>query len=183
VDALMVIDIDGNCNWQSDICALDDARKKVAYAIQKELARWRESGGLIIFVVLNNHDAAQIEQNGGGCIACDLPINMRLAGFLEHRHGERFEPVFIKSRTNAFCNRRLTQFLRKKKVSRLFLVGCNTFYCVLDTACGAVGEGFQVSLLESCTHPGFSGSNIKKLQWHRDVVGWCFWRCARVKII
>lgn len=183
MDALMVIDIDGYCNWPSDISLLDDAGKEVAVAIQKELARWRESGGLVIFVALNDYDAAQIEQSYGGCIACDLPANRRLAGFLEHRHGERFEPVFIKKRKNAFCNGKLAQFLRQKGVSRLFLAGCSTFYCVLETARGAVSGGFRVSLLESCTDPGFSGNNIEKLQWRRDVVGGCFWRRTRVKII
>ena len=189
MDALLVIDVDGHDGWSSDMSLLSDERKKVACAIRQELARWRESGGLIAFVVLSYDSAAQTEQNSNKCLVCDLPPQRRLAGFLEHRHGTQFEPVFIKGCQDAFTNSALAEFLRQKKVSRLFLAGCNTFLCVLDTAKGAIERGFSVSLLENCVYPGFLGS-AEKSKWRREVMAGHVlshylrpWRRARACIV
>lgn len=176
--ALLVIDIDRCDGWDSDIEELDDDmnRKQVALAIMETLEKWRASNAIIVFIVLVNlehpkpkHTAqAAMARKRSKCIVCDLPEDLRLAGFLEHRHGAGFEPAFIKRTGDAFSNSELSDFLRSKGVTKVVLAGCNTFMCVQETALGAARNGFGVTLLERCTYPPFSDDEEKQV-WIRTV--------------
>lgn len=184
MEALLVIDVDGTDSWPSSIDELSGEKKRVALAIKETLAAWRREKRLIAFVVLSDsrhrQKTAQLRDDdrdkrrwwglkkGKDCIGCDLPDGCGLAGFLEHRHREGYEPVFIKTVNDAFTNSELIGFLRSKGVGRAVLAGCQTFSCVMDTAQGAVKNGLQVKLLEQCTYPQFSDDEQKD-RWISEV--------------
>ena len=174
MDALLVIDIDGGDHWDSSVAQLDPEKKKVACAIQKTINEWRAANALVIYIVYVRGFAcspsAQITWNRKqpGCIACDLSEDARLTPFLKHRHGSQYEPVFVKYTNDAFTNPELIEYLRACGVTRVFLAGCNTFFCVLDTAKGAVRNGFRVPLLEECSYPAL-GNDQYRQDWVVDV--------------
>lgn len=174
-DALLVIDIDSADQWADNITDLTKEMKKVALAIRNELEVWRKAGKLIIFVIFPEADYEganyQIKDGGRGCLGCNLILPDHLTGFLKHRHGADFEPVFSKERNNAFSNPNLGKFLRKQGVTKLWLTGYNTWACVLKTAQGAVRHGFEVALIKSCVHPQFLKDFHTKEKW-LDAVGW-----------
>lgn len=170
MEALLVIDIDKGCGWDSDINLFSAEKKAVALAIEETLKKWRDAGGIIIFITYAQgvtRNIAQLNDNMGriGCVFCDLPDKpYHLAGFLGHRHGTQYEPVFLKDKFDAFTNYKLVSFLRKKGVTKVFLAGCMTSCCVLETALGAVEHGIHVVLLENCTYCAF-GDETERKSW------------------
>mgnify|MGYP001590754226 CR=1 FL=1 len=106
------------------------------------------------------------ESESWECFVCDkLPEDNRLAPFLEHRHQEPFEAVFIKTENDAFTNKELAPYLRSKGVDEVVLVGCSTFHCILETAKGALKAGFDVSLLSTCAYEPFSEKTKSQEDW------------------
>lgn len=185
--ALLVIDIDHSDGWQSDIDGIgyfvNVERKQVALAIKEMLALERARGGLIVFIILITCGGAvgQEAQYGlgnvevpnplnlnlkpGGCLVCDIRNEWRLAKFLEHRHESELEPAFIKNGQDAFANKNLERYLRKKNVTEVELVGCRTDQCVQDTATGALKAGFKVTLFAKASYPLEINNEADKSWW------------------
>ncbi len=164
--ALLVVDVDHGDGWWADSMTSpgEGRRKAVAVAIKNELAAWRKEGGLVVFIVLVGQipEGAEVAQTGAvfdrpeECLVCGLSQSYRLAEFLEHRHGQKYEPCFIKADCNAFLNSELLSFLRERGVTEVVLMGCSTFACVLETAQGAAKRGLDVTLLQECVYPEFA---------------------------
>ncbi len=177
-EALLVIDIDRGDMWQHKVGMLIEERKSVALNIIETLKTWRQVGGTIIFVVLVYSEKSQktkktaqlAEDEHSKCLACRLlPKGERLAGFLGHRHGENYEPVFLKEHNDAFTNSELISFLRSKGITRVFLAGCHTFACVLETARGALKNGINVTLLKNCVYR--QPNQEEEKNWISEVAG------------
>lgn len=186
--ALLVVDVDSGDGWSDNIRDLDGDRLKVGRAIQEVLSTERSRGTLIIFIVLyHKYVSGQESQtslgerdpkqtpgdeipfpSAGSCLVCGLG-NGKLAAFLEHRHEEPFEPAFVKATGNAFTNHKLAPYLRSLGVAEVVLVGCNTFSCLMDTAVGAAGNGFSVTLLRSGAFPVFSSDGYTEKAWLKSV--------------
>lgn len=176
-EALLVIDVDLGDGWEHEIGKPSDIewekeRQSVASHIVETLKDWRRAGKMVFFIVLvpekelkKTRLAQLTDDDRSQCVAChSLPAEFRLAKFLGHRHGENFEPVFLKDDSNAFTNSVLVNSLRAWGISKIFLVGCQTFVCVLDTARGAVKNGIKVTLLKDCVYPAFE-SDEKEKDW------------------
>lgn len=158
-EALLVIDVERRYNWTQEIIESDIIRKQRANAIKQILVldRERAANGLRLFIICpNGYGGQEIQLERGQqseipnapCIACGAD----LAEFLEHSH-ESFEPVFVKDDPDAFSNVYLALYLRGLGVKTVKLIGCNTWNCVLETAKGAVRNGFNVTLIEAGAYP------------------------------
>lgn len=200
--ALLVIDLDRGNGWDQENVRLNADRQKVAKNVLEMLEKERQTGTLIIFIVLAGRATGQEVQTdfrhlpprdidwclpeeapylpaeerpevrigkGKICIACDRPVDERLAEFLHHRH-DGSEPVFVKNTGDAFQNHSLPHFLKTQDVGTLVLVGCNTCACVFDTACGAMSNGFNVVLREKGSYPPFQ-SNGEREWWLEAING------------
>ena len=162
--ALLVVDVQKSFDWVDD--SLDDGKKKVAETLRQVLRDARENA-TIIPVFIKKFDEKEIVSKapfgvqyhiGEGCIGCGGVDPF--PAFLEHRHGNDFEPVFLKGHMDAFRgNGELEKFLREKKIKDIFLAGCFTFSCVLETARGAYEAGFNVRALRECVFPQLMDNN------------------------
>lgn len=192
MNALLVIDIDSTNGWRvDDYHNLEGERKEVASHIVTLLIESRKKRIPIIFIVyptIVSHLEAQLPldknhrrfrifrrfikrtflQNKNfifadkPCMVCDKTAKTRIPQFLEHRHGNEFEPVFLKHTNDAFSNNLLAPYLRKVGITELTLTGCNTFRCVLATAIGAVKKGFSVTLVKSCAYPQYADDRYEE---------------------
>lgn len=161
MNALLIIDVQRRFGWsktefewgETEVLA-DPVRELVVANIVSELREARLSSRPIIFIVygdMSNNNHANKYQLAGGCAACDENIGM--VNFLEHRHCEEgFEPLFFKTHDDAFSNPNLSTYLKALGIREVTLVGCNTYACVKQTACGALKAGFNVTLLGNCTY-------------------------------
>lgn len=197
--ALLVVDIDHKDGWSPEEISRDSVKQEIASAIQEILTQERMNGGMVAFVIYGNENSGQKSQfeviapikqqpredleSETSCLVCNPYSHDRLADFLEHRHDDaRFEPAFIKGNINAFTNRAIAPFFKSKGVSEIVLVGCYTDCCVLETAKGAVREGFAVTLIEKCSYFPFGGE-WEKTKWIRDVQAAAPFANAQVQII
>lgn len=169
-EALLVVDVDSLNHWDDEDWLKRNGRLAGVPVIKGIVDAEREQGGIVLFVVLDykrpEYAWHQFAQDVQGCIGCDEQFASRLAPFLEHRHGERFEPVFAKKTNNAFMNTALTEFLLERNIEKIKLIGCNLFQCLKDTAIGAVANGFHVTLLAKGAFPPFANEDGKA--WWRD---------------
>lgn len=60
------------------------------------------------------------------------------------------EKVFVKHRFDAFTNKELELWLRKKNIKTLVLTGCQTDVCVDSTARSGFMKGFNIVVIEDC---------------------------------
>lgn len=168
--ALMVVDIDYQDGWHPHKILRDETMKTVSQALVGRLAQARRASIPIMFVMLDplrsNHiNGAQTDRTDRRekCLGCDREDN-KLPDFLGHRHGNLFEAVFVKGSADAFTNPSIASFLRMKRITQIFLAGCNTFACIQATAIGAVKAGFDVSLVEDCAFPPFQYESYRR-EW------------------
>ena len=162
MEALLVIDVATNEDWNNRAEDLPPKKFQVAQSLMKILGEWRTQSKLVIFVVFpycpNGYMFRETSQLTGqeglsNCIVCDLPKAYRLVQFLEHRHGSNFEPAFIKQSQDAFANPYFDEFVRSRNITKLFLAGCMTYACVLATAQRAARLGIDITLLKDCVYP------------------------------
>jgi len=165
--ALLVIDVDHACGWKPKDIQDNSLKQLVAENIKTELANWRASNGLIVFVIYGNDTTGQEAQVNeiNGCVVCDRNDSARLAEFLEHRHKNTTEPAFVKKSYDAFTNKSLAQYLKKQGVTEVVLAGCQTFHCVQATALGAVNAGFNVTLLRDLVFLPFDKQYDTEERW------------------
>lgn len=167
MQALLVVDIDHFYDWTPEIIEQRPEMQKTAENIKNLLKEAREKKVVISFATWPcgiTGQEFQLEMTPSQtCIICDRS-EYRLALFLEHRHKEQFEAAFIKNESDAFSNRALAPYFHSKNVTEIMLAGCLTNVCVLKTAQGAIKAGFNVTLIEECSHPQFL-SELKKKEW------------------
>ncbi len=162
--ALLIIDMDYSEGWSPDKIIDQPKRQSVATSLKKTIAMARRKNIKIVFVIYNSSlfEAGQkqfkCDKKCSGCICCK---RNKLAEFLEHRAAE---PIFIKNNSDAFTNTELTLFLRSLEIRELLLCGCYTNDCVMETAKGAVKEGFNITLLNDAIYPPFYDA-IAKEYW------------------
>jgi len=58
------------------------------------------------------------------------------------------EKIFEKSTHNAFSNKQLSDYLRAKKISNIFILGFTTDNCIYHTTLGIVEKGFKAIVVE-----------------------------------
>ena len=65
------------------------------------------------------------------------------------------EKVFCKSTSNGFYKTTLDEYLRSKRIKKVFGCGLVTSVCVLNTINGAYDRGYETFLIEDCCadHP------------------------------
>ncbi len=166
--ALLVIDVDHSCGWKPQDIQGNSSKQLVAKNIKAELADWRASNSLIVFIVFGSKATGQEAQTNGGvndCVVCDRNDSSRLAEFLEHRHKNANGPAFVKKETDAFTNQNLARYLKEQCVTEVVLAGCTTFCCVKETAKGAVEAGFNVTLLRDSVFDPFDKKYNTEERW------------------
>lgn len=176
MQALLVVDVDRENNWPSNIADLSLSKKPVGEAILLEIQTWRQRDDPIIFVVYA-YDAPEAMQTcfdgvSKNCIVCK-ESRYQLARFLDHQHiPGSLEAVCIKRSYDAFFNKELAPYLRSRGITEVVLMGCETDICIQYTAVGALKHGFRVTLLEQCTYPQFeNGSRSGEVgRWIKSVM-------------
>ncbi len=181
-EALLVIDVDSGNGWGNHFEDYGRTREHIGGAIKNFLDEERKTGGLVVFVMLDcrspDRQVSQvcsddireefILREDVHCIGCG-PTYTHLAPFLGHRHGEYFEPVFVKkNEEDAFTNGELVDFLCREGVTTIRIIGCNTFQCIRATARGALEHGFHVTLLKDGTYPPFVSKN-EQVAWKKSL--------------
>ena len=178
MEAIIVVDVDGESGWKKDYSSgnLETAQRvaEVRENIIKTLQKARCEGKKIIFVTthLGIRDKNLVQFNlgfEGKCIGCSPEDG--LAEFLSHKHSENdeeFEPVFIKTDADAFNNDNLAHYLRKLGVDKVIIMGCHAYACVMFTAAGALCNSFKVRVLENCTYPPFDNRH-NDIEWRKEM--------------
>ena len=85
--------------------------------------------------------AVQGTPGAGWCDGLEIPSGALLIGKGDDRHWEEYSGFQVKRLD-------LTQFLRLRKVERVFVAGLTTDYCVRTTALDAREAGFTVFVIE-----------------------------------
>lgn len=188
MEALLVIDMDGADDWKnlSRFSLKDRDMRKFAVKIRKMIDVKRAEGKLIIFITMPHEqcmgqesqisivkppeqDSERVLKNTSvnvyqlmmeeKCIGCCASGG--LAEFLGHRHGEIFEPVFLKINYDGFTNNALINYCRDNGIDSVILSGCYTFACVLGTALGALRNGINVKLDARHVYPQMNSRDVK----------------------
>lgn len=115
-------------------------------AINALLALWDKND---IVVVYSDYHKGQFEQG----------LDIGIPGTYGHKIDDDFHfddglKLISKSQHSAFSSGEFKEYLNEKKPERLFLCGFLAEYCVKQTAIGALGNGYQVSLIENCIGTG-----------------------------
>lgn len=127
MDALLIVDMQNACfNGAERYQA-----KRVMVQINQLAASFRANGALVIHI--------QHEENTG-----NFARNSHGWEFIPEIQVESSDTVVAKTCCDAFINTGLLHLLREKAVSRLFVTGCATDFCVDSTIKGAIAARFDV---------------------------------------
>lgn len=146
--ALLVIDI------QEDYTGVN-ASKKTRYKNADELVI--RVNKIIGQCRRKNIDLIYIKQEFKGFIPILLTKLFSHGSAIEGRPGTEFdkrlkilsENCFSKSMPSAFTNVELKNYLKKKKIEELYIVGLDGQFCVNETTKGAVKEKYRVNLIKN----------------------------------
>ncbi|MBI2640578.1 MAG: cysteine hydrolase [Candidatus Sungbacteria bacterium] len=170
--ALLVVDVDLANDWHHKFFVIKEKRR-VARALKEALAQTRSQGIPVAFVIFaddrkfsGQEAQIKIEEERKPCIGCSR-AETRLAPFLRHRH-HPFEPMFMKTKWDAFSNQMLLRHFLSLGVREIMLAGCFTSSCVKETATGAVKNGFSVTLLRRCVYRPFADKHQEE-NWLEEV--------------
>ena len=138
--ALLIVDVQcGVVAGEMPATRLDSVLENLNLAIAKA----RQRGFPIVFV---QHEDAGLEKN-----SADWQLHPALqVEAADHRIGKCYG--------DSFCDTPLAELLEKLGVSKLWLGGCATDFCVDSTLRNAVSRGFQVTVIGDghTTHSSFA---------------------------
>ncbi len=112
--------------------------------LQELLARFRAVGAPVVFV-----------RNCGGAGDPDVPgtPGWQLHPRLAPAEGD---PVLDKTTCDTFASTPLAESLQSRGVTRVVIAGLQSEYCIRETTLGALGRGFEVTLV-SDGHSTYAG--------------------------
>ena len=70
--------------------------------------------------------------------------------------------VFVKNTYSSFFDSEFTNYLKKKKIEELIIVGLDTENCVLTNSRAAFDNGYKVSVVANCCGSSTSGDEMHK---------------------
>jgi nicotinamidase-related amidase len=138
--ALLIVDM------QCGVVAAQPAAvrlEQVLDSLQLAIAKARQRGFPVIFV---QHEEAGLERSSAAWQLHPALPATAADHFIGKRHGD------------SFCDTELAGLLQSLEVSRLWLGGCATDFCVDSTLRNAVSRGFQVTVIRDghTTLPAFA---------------------------
>ncbi len=164
--ALLIIDMINDFVEEKGALFVEGAKNLIPN-INEKIKKFREEGGLIIFVC-DAHSEDDKEFEVWGKHAVKGTWGSEIAGGMDYREGDiRVD----KTRFSAFFKTNLEDILKEHGIEKVYLTGILTDICVLYTAGDAYMRGFKVAVFKDCVKSVSEERHEWALKHMKEVLG------------